>query len=842
MNKILIAFLTLYLLVGCSIFKKKKEVDTTDSENYVPNWVQPKYTYKPSRTREIDILHTKLEVNFDWKAKTMNGKATLTLKPYYYPIDTVKIDAKSFIINKIEILNGTEKSKVDFTYDNKKISIPLSKKLTKDDKITYLIDYVAQPEVYKKTNTVSGIAITDDKGLYFIVPDSLNTDKPYQIWTQGEPESSSCWFPTIDSPNEKSTQEMYITVDKKYKTLSNGELVYSTENQDGTRTDYWKQTLPHAPYLFMLAIGDFAIIKDKWRNIDVNYYVEPKFEKHAKKIFGNTPEMIEFYSKKLNYPYPWAKYSSIVVRDYVSGAMENTSATVFMEQVQRTDRELLDLSYESVLAHELFHHWFGDLVTCESWANLPLNESFADYSEYLWEEYKYGKDAADYLRQNSLDQYFWESESKRVPLIRYRNKDIEDMFDSHSYAKGGTILHMLRNYVGDEAFFESHSLYLKTNAYKTAEIHNLRLAFEETTGEDLNWFFNQWFLSPGHPVLYVNHVVENSKLKLTVNQAQDSVYTPIYKLPFTVSLYFGGKKEDKNIVINQANQQFEFDISGNLEAINFDGKAQLTGKISHIKSTQEFVNQYYKSEKYLHKYEALYDLKSKLDSAGVFDVFVKATDDGFWKLREMALETIASAKKQDTSKVISILANKAEFDKNKTVKATAIALLAEKKRQNYVSIYEKGMKDSSYQVAAKSLLAYLKLDANDATEKIKQFENEKNMEIVLALAEYYSAKKDSIYAAWYSNKIKENNGENIYSLIQHYGTYTSKQKDTTLQKKCANELVVLAKTHKSPWARYAAYQCVTQISVIDTTYKPILKEIAKGETHERLKQIYDDAK
>ncbi|TAF73929.1 MAG: M1 family peptidase [Bacteroidetes bacterium] len=842
MNKILIAFLTLYLLVGCSIFKKKKEVDTSESENYVPNWVQPKYTYKPSRTREIDILHTKLEVNFDWKAKTMNGKATLTLKPYYYPIDTIKIDAKSFIINKIEILNGTEKSKVDFKYDNKKISIPLSKKLTKDDKITYFIDYVAQPEVYKKTNTVSGIAITDDKGLYFIVPDSLNPDKPYQIWTQGEPESSSCWFPTIDSPNEKSTQEMYITVDKKYKTLSNGELVYSTENQDGTRTDYWKQTLPHAPYLFMLAIGDFAIIKDKWRNIDVNYYVEPKFEKHAKKIFGNTPEMIEFYSKKLNYPYPWAKYSSIVVRDYVSGAMENTSATVFMEQVQRTDRELLDMSYESVLAHELFHHWFGDLVTCESWANLPLNESFADYSEYLWEEYKYGKDAADYLRQNSLDQYFWEAESKRVPLIRYRNKDIEDMFDSHSYAKGGTILHMLRNYVGDEAFFESLSLYLKTNAYKTVEIHNLRLAFEETTGEDLNWFFNQWFLSPGHPVLYVNHMVENSKLKLTVNQAQDSVYTPIYKLPITVSLYFAGKKEDKNIVINQANQQFEFDISGNLEAINFDSKAQLTGKISHIKSTQEFINQYYKSEKYLHKYEALYDLRSKLDSAGVFDVFVKATEDGFWKLREMALETIVSAKKQDTAKVTLILANKAEFDKNKTVKATAIALLAEKKRQNYVSIYEKGMQDSSYQMAAKSLLAYLKLDANNATEKIKQFENEKNMEIVLALAEYYSAKKDSIYAAWYSNKIKENNGENIYSLIQHYGTYTSKQKDTTLQKKCANELVVLAKTHKSPWARYAAYQCVTQISVIDTTYKPILKEIAKGETHERLKQIYDDAK
>lgn len=840
MKKIIIFVLVLLVISGCSVFIKKKASDVTAKTKNIPSWVAPTYSYKPSRSREIDILHTKLEVNFDWKSKTMNGKATLTLKPYFYAIDTIKLDAKSFKINSIAILKDTDKSSVFYTYDNKKICIPLPKKHSKNDSITLLIDYIAQPEVYNKSNTVSGTAITDDKGLYFIVPDSLNPDKPYQIWTQGEPESSACWFPTIDSPNEKSTQEIFITVDKKYKTLSNGELIYSIDNQDNTRTDYWKQSLPHAPYLFMLAVGDFSIFKDKYQNLEVNYYLEPKYEKYAKNIFGNTPEMISFISKKLNYPYPWAKYSSIVVRDYVSGAMENTSASVFMEQVQRTDRELLDMSYESVLVHELFHQWFGNLVTCESWANLPLNESFADYSEYLWEEYKYGRDAADYSRKNSLDEYFWESESKRVPLIRYRNNGPEDMFDSHSYAKGGTILHALRCYVGDEAFFESLSLYLKTNAFKTVEIHHLRLAFEEITGEDLSWFFNQWFLSAGHPVLFVSHQTENGKLKLNIKQEQDSTYMPIYILPLTVSLYYGNKRVDKKIVVNQTNQTFEFDISNELEAINIDAFAQLTGKINHKKSTNELVNQYLKSDKFLHKYEALTELKQKIDSANVFETFLRATDDNFWKLREMALETLYAATKQDTAKIISILAKKATFEKNKSVRATALTLLAEKKRKKYVSIYEKGLEDSSYQVVAKSLLAYLKLDSIQSQTIIKQFENEKNMEIILALAQHYSTKKDTIFANWYSKNIIENTGESIYSLIQHFGNYVLKQNDTIFQKKLTHQLIALAKNHKSPWGRYAAYQSVMQMSVIDASFKTVLKEIAKGETHKQLKQIYNE--
>jgi aminopeptidase N len=194
----------------------------------------------------------------------------------------------------------------------------------------------------------------------------------------------------------------------------------------------------------------------------------------------------------------------VVVRDFVSGAMENTSASTFMEAVQSTQRELIDKSWDDIIAHELFHQWFGDLVTIESWANLPLNESFANYAQYLWDEYKYGKDEADYQAFREKQQYLYESTRKQEPMIRFEYKKPDDMFDSHSYAKGGRILHMLRRLVGDEAFFESLKEYLHQNAFQNTEIHHLRLAFEKVTGKDLNWFFNQWFLLPGHPELVID--------------------------------------------------------------------------------------------------------------------------------------------------------------------------------------------------------------------------------------------------------------------------------------------------------------------------------------------------
>ena len=244
--------------------------------------------------------------------------------------------------------------------------------------------------------------------------------------------------------------------------------------------------------------------------------------------------------------YPWDKYSQIIVRDYVSGAMENTSAVIHGEFVYADERKYLDETHEDIIAHELFHHWFGDLVTCESWAQLPLNESFATYGEYLWLEHRYGKDEADDHLHQDLKSYLAESTSKQVDLIRFDYEAPGDMFDSHSYAKGGRILHLLRNYLGDDFFFAGLQHYLESYRNQAVEIHQLRMSFEQVSGEDLNWFFNQWFLSSGHPDLKIEHWEKDGKLSVKVLQLQDPNYSPIYKLPLAIDIYTANGKERKD--------------------------------------------------------------------------------------------------------------------------------------------------------------------------------------------------------------------------------------------------------------------------------------------------------
>jgi aminopeptidase N len=339
--------------------------------------------YRESHPRINDLVHTKLEVKFDYDKAYMYGKAWITLTPHFYSTDSLSLDAKGMEIKKLALVNGNAMTPLKYDYSGMMLNIKLNKNYTANEAYTIYIDYTAKPNEVKVKGSA---AINDAKGLYFINPKG-DKEGPTQIWTQGETEANSVWFPTIDKPNQKTTQEIYMTVPAKYVTLSNGKLVSSKKNNDDTRTDYWKMDLPHAPYLFFMGVGDYSIIKDSYKGKEVSYYVEKEYAPVARKIFGNTPEMIAFFSKITGIDYPWAKYSQIVGRDYVSGAMENTTATIHQESAQQDARELVDGNkWESTIAHELFHQWFGDLVTAESWSNLTLNESFANYSETLWND------------------------------------------------------------------------------------------------------------------------------------------------------------------------------------------------------------------------------------------------------------------------------------------------------------------------------------------------------------------------------------------------------------------------------------------------------------------------
>ncbi len=563
--------------------------------------------YRPSSNHVVDLIHTKLDVRFNWEKQHVLGQAELSLKPYFYPIDKIILDAKKMDIHKV-FVNGQVVD--NFSYDSTFLDIGLNKTYTNKETIQIQINYTAKPN----SPVLDGPNASDaDKGLFFINPDGTSK-KPQQIWTQGETENNSRWFPTIDKPNERCSQEIFIHVEDRFKTLSNGRLVSSTLNNDGTRTDYWKQDAPHAPYLFMLAVGEYAVVKDQWQDIPLMYYVEPYYENYAKEVYNHTPEMLSFFSNIWDYKYPWDKYAQVTARNFVAGAMENTGAVIFGDFVQKDHYELADHPNDHIVAHELVHHWFGNLVTCESWANLTMNEGFANYGEYLWQEHKYGRDAADDHKLSEFHSYIYATQfSGTHPLIHFSYDDKEDMFDAHSYNKGGMVLHMLRNLVGDDAFFTSLSLYLKSNEYQSVEAHNLRLAFEQTTGLDLNWFFNQWFFGTGHPIIHVNYEYKADSTIIHVEQTQSLPEAEnLFIIPFHTSLiYDDGTKETFSLNMNQRKQRFSLGNNGKkvLAAI-LDGQADILASFVEPRTQDEYQHILRFDDEYLHKRMALESIET----------------------------------------------------------------------------------------------------------------------------------------------------------------------------------------------------------------------------------------
>jgi aminopeptidase N len=775
MKKLAIA--SLLFLFAC---KSQKPVAETMISEQLPEVTVEAPTindYHASVTKSFDLIHTKLDVSFDWDKRYLMGEATISMKPHFYPAATIYLDARGMEINRVASINNKDTLNLNYSYGNDTITIKLGKELTRDEKITVYINYIAKPDELSKLG--GSDAISSDKGLYFINADGKEKDKPKQIWTQGETQSNSVWFPTFDVPNQKTTQELNITVANNFKTLSNGLLVKSISNANNTRTDCWKMDLPHAPYLFMMAIGEFSVVKDKWRDREVSYYVEPKYEVDARAIFGNTPEMMEFFSKTMGVDYAWPKYSQVVVRDYVSGAMENTSATIHGEFVQQTKREMIDRNNEDIVSHELFHHWFGDLATCESWSNLPLNESFATYGEYLWNEYKYGRDIADIGLESDLKSYLDESKMKQEHLIRFYYENREDMFDRHSYAKGGTILHMLRKYLGDDAFFGGLKLYLKNNSFKSAEVHDLRLAFEEVTGEDLNWFFNQWFLNQGHPTLAINYNWDAATMtqQITVEQLQDLATTPLYKLPVNIDFYFAGTKNSERIVITEKQQTFSFRFPSKPLLVNFDSEKMLTCSKTDEHTEEEWITLFNNSKLYLDKKEALEHLNKLTWNEKIATVFRKAINDSNRKIRSYAISNIDPFLSSADSTVIGEeLLNIANDTKiNSSVRVIAISKVSKLSLNGRVSTMQNALcNDSSYNVIAACIEGIAKNDLKDALKKVKPFESSTDENIVEVAADFYSNYGDATAAEFMLKSINQNVN---YGTLNNVITYLKNQED-----------------------------------------------------------------
>ena len=535
--------------------------DTEDNKrkSFILPGAKPHYT--PDRPGNVQ--HIFLDLTLDIPNQCFRGSSTITLKPVQQGLTQLTLDAEDLTIETVKINQVSQ----PFHYDGKQLQIQL-----------------LQPTTFNPIDLVIHYSVDHpSRGLYFIQPDSDYPDKPTQVWTQGEDEDSRFWFPCFDYPGQLATSEIRVTVAKPYVAISNGELV-NTEDQGENTVYHWRQNQVHPTYLMTLAVGDFAKIEDKWNDVPVEYYVEKGREADAKRTMGKTPQMIEFFSQQFGYAYPYPKYAQVCVADFIFGGMENTSTTLLTDRCLLDERATLDHTRaESLVAHELAHQWFGDLLVIKHWSHAWIKEGMASYSEVLWTENEYGKDDAAYYILNEARSYLSEDSSRyRRPIVTNVYREAIELYDRHLYEKGACIYHLIRGQLGEEGFKQAIHNFVQRNAHHTVETVDLLRAIDEATGRNLAPLFDQYVFRGGHPDFKVNYSWDatNQLAKLTVTQTQgktDKDVTENDLFDLTIPVAFGYVSEAEEVCfeylslhLHEKEHSFYFPLPQQPQFISFD--------------------------------------------------------------------------------------------------------------------------------------------------------------------------------------------------------------------------------------------------------------------------------
>lgn len=586
---------------------------------------------EPLRTaadRPVDILHIKLELDVQLKKKSVAGRATLDFTALS-ALQTLTLDAVSHEVSTIQARTAKETLKVTWTNSGEQLTINFARKLNRGEKAQVAIDYkVREPKA----------------GLHFFQPTKEEPEVPLTVWSQGEPIANRHWFPCLDNPNERQTTELIATVDAGFECLSNGSLE-SKKVLDNKRVRFhWKQAKPHVSYLVTLVVGEFIVGRDEWRGRPVTYYVPKGRAQDTQKTFQNTTKMLDFFSEKFGIEYPWEKYAQVVVEQFVNGGMENTSATTLYDRVMHDERAMLDSTPDWLIAHELGHQWWGDLVTCKDWSHLWLNEGFATYCEVMWAEHYQGKDEAHY-RLVDKSRAARSGSALTRPIVDRRYPKPGSMFDSRAYPKGGWVLHMLRSQLGDDDFYRGLQRYGTVYAYRTAETNDLRQVFERLYGVSLERFFHDWTERPAHPELLVKstYLPKESMVRFDVKQTQK---VDPFHIPLTIELIVDGEKEPVQLNRTMTGREFIafVPVKKRPSLIRVDPRFTLLAAITEQKANDWWQAQLLKAPGVAERIRAIEHLtKTKTDANRELLAKSLATDT-FYGVRIEAAKALAKLK------------------------------------------------------------------------------------------------------------------------------------------------------------------------------------------------------
>ncbi|HII46466.1 M1 family metallopeptidase [Pyrobaculum aerophilum] len=489
----------------------------------------PEYLPRFPPEYHFEVSHMQLDITIDVEGGWVEGVVRYRAK--------AKKDRAAVVLDamEMEILEASH----EYFYDGSKVEIKPEWK--RGDPVEIYVKYRTRPRA----------------GMYFI-----KTGKGYYVWTQGESEYNRYWVPLPDSPNIKFPWTVAITVPKPYIAGSNGVLI-EVKDRGERQTFVWDLKHPMSPYLLAIAVGDFEIHREKCGDVVLEFYIPRYVDDRWRFSFYNTCRIMQFFSEYLGVPFPYERYAQVVVPEFIYGGMENTTFTILTDWTIHDKHahcpytgfpcpEREDFSSDPLVAHEMAHMWFGDLVTAKDWAHIAINESFATFIEALWTEAHKGREEYLYEIYTNFKTYLGEfSRRYSRPIVTNLYKIPDEVFDRHAYEKGSVVLHTLRSILGDDVFRKALKLFLERHRYKAVDFEDLRKAFEETAGRDLEWFWRQFWYSAGHPVLKVSWSYSEGAIKLQIKQAQGEDSYPVYTLPLEIKIvYEDGRREVKEVFLN----------------------------------------------------------------------------------------------------------------------------------------------------------------------------------------------------------------------------------------------------------------------------------------------------
>jgi aminopeptidase N len=587
--------------------------------------------YAPDR--EVDVLHLALDVTPDFKERSVRGEVTLRFKPNSNPLQELKLDGADLAV---EAVTASQKVAA-FQATDQKVIVTFSEPIPAGQESAVTIKYSARPR----------------KGLYFRTAEMGYNAEDTHLWTQGEPIEARYWYPSFDSPNEKFTSEITCRVPAGMVVLSNGKLM-SEEKQAGSDlvAVRWLQGKPHANYLICLVAGHLKKVEDKYKDIPLAFYTPASQIEQAMHSFKDTKDMMAFFEKEIGVPYPWAKYYQVCVDDFGWGGMENTSLTTLNDRTLHTPEFETLRSSQGLIAHELAHQWFGDLVTCKDWAHLWLNEGFASYYDLLYENHKNGRDKFLYDLYQSAKGIINQGDQTNAVVRRDYNEP-EQQFGYQVYPKGAWVLHMLRSQVGEDLYRRCIKTYLERHQYDTVVTEDLNAVFEELSGRSFDQFFDQWVYHGSQPDLAVSYSWdEKTKLaKVTVEQKQKlSEDILLFNFPLTLRFRSKAGVVDRTITVKEKAEDFYLGLEQAPEIVRIDPELALLAKIAFSPPSTMLYVQLANAGDMLGRLMAAEQLGTRKDRGAVGKLKDALNKDEFYGVRlaaSQALRTIQSDEAYD---------------------------------------------------------------------------------------------------------------------------------------------------------------------------------------------------